>query len=94
MTTSATSLTRLKKHTPDTTHNIHMSTKKHIQLTLTREQTLSTYDHFILEVEKKAKELIGCGYMEISDALDDLRETIDIVDAIALALEENDGKEA
>ena len=71
-----------------------MDTKKYIQLTLTREQALSVYDHFINEIEKKAKGLYNSGYGEIADELTDLRETIDIVDAIALALEVNDEKEA
>lgn len=71
-----------------------MNTKNHIHLTLTREQTLSAYEYFLEEAERKATGLRYFGYMEIGDALDNLRHTTDFVRTIALALEENDEKEA
>lgn len=71
-----------------------MNPKNHIHLTLTREQASSAYEHFLEEAGRKAVGLRYFGYMEIGDALDDLRHTTDIVRSIALALEENDEKEA
>lgn len=66
--------------------------QKLIQITITRQAADDVYNIVIDKLEEVAKDFQSVGYGEVEWHLDRARSYLDIIDAVALALSEDDEK--